>query len=244
MVRTRSATAAGSDVQDRFGCEPAILIAAGEPLTRQFLQRPGQKSANPPASPGGHVAGGETSLAAAREVQEETGVTVPAADLSQWAPTTPSAAIPAAGTSRSPCPRLLPTRLKVTCEFAIHVPGTSHSLRHTARHIRTSKAPPSEHRDEKPTDAEPRVGISGLSGRSGYRPGGRFGWDGSRPAGRGPGDEGWRVRQSAGGAAGGMRSGIARSDRSVPAAWASSASACAVVRVPSRWGASGWFTAA
>ncbi|MEU7229935.1 NUDIX hydrolase [Streptomyces chrestomyceticus] len=64
------------------------------------------------------MAGGETSLAAAaREVQEETGVTVPAADLSQWAPTTPSAAIPAAGTSRSPCPRLLPTRLKVALRF-------------------------------------------------------------------------------------------------------------------------------
>ncbi|MEU7190305.1 NUDIX hydrolase [Streptomyces sp. NPDC045369] len=80
---TRSATAVGSDVQDPFGCEPAILIAAGEPLTRQFLQCSGRKPANLPASPGGHMDGGETSPAATRELQEETGVTVPATDLAQ-----------------------------------------------------------------------------------------------------------------------------------------------------------------
>ncbi|MFH8591479.1 NUDIX domain-containing protein [Streptomyces rimosus] len=83
MVRTWSATAVGSDAQDPFGCKPALLIAAGEPLTRQFLQHPGQKPANPPASPGSHIEGGETRLAAARELQEETGVTAPAADLPQ-----------------------------------------------------------------------------------------------------------------------------------------------------------------
>ncbi|WP_420718882.1 hypothetical protein [Streptomyces sp. NRRL F-5755] len=73
--------------------------------------------------------GGETSPAAARELQEETGVTVPAADLSQMGAYDAPAAIPAAGTSRSPtqppCPRLLPTRMKVTCDFATHVPGIS-----------------------------------------------------------------------------------------------------------------------
>ncbi|MFF3276586.1 hypothetical protein ACFYWU_37500 [Streptomyces chrestomyceticus] len=52
----------------------------------------------------------------------------------------------------------VPTRMKVTCDFATHVPGISHSLRHTARHLRMSKAPPSGHRDERLTDAELRVG--------------------------------------------------------------------------------------
>ncbi|WAX81795.1 NUDIX domain-containing protein [Streptomyces sp. KMM 9044] len=54
-----------------------MLIAVGEPPTRRFLRLTGQKSTNPPASPGGHVDPGETSLAAAaRELAEETGVHV------------------------------------------------------------------------------------------------------------------------------------------------------------------------
>ncbi|WP_438828223.1 NUDIX domain-containing protein [Streptomyces mirabilis] len=67
MVEYTSAPASGP--------EPAILKAVEEPLTREFLRLPGQKSANPPASPGGHVDPGETSLeAAARELAEERGI--------------------------------------------------------------------------------------------------------------------------------------------------------------------------
>ncbi|MEV2255880.1 NUDIX hydrolase [Streptomyces sp. NPDC050147] len=61
-----------------------MLVAVGEPLTRRFLRLTGQKSTNPPASPGGHLDQGETSqAAAARELQEETGIIVPADDLRQ-----------------------------------------------------------------------------------------------------------------------------------------------------------------
>ncbi|MFE5586902.1 NUDIX domain-containing protein [Kitasatospora sp. NPDC056531] len=64
--------------------EPGILKAVDGPLTREFLRLPARKSANPLASPGGHVDPGETSReAAARELEEETGVRVNAADLRQ-----------------------------------------------------------------------------------------------------------------------------------------------------------------
>ncbi|MFL4953297.1 NUDIX domain-containing protein [Streptomyces sp. MMS24-I31] len=54
------------------------------PPTGKFPRASGQKSANPPASPGGHVDVGETSLAASvRELEEETGITVAADDLRQ-----------------------------------------------------------------------------------------------------------------------------------------------------------------
>ncbi|MGR4853972.1 NUDIX domain-containing protein [Streptomyces sp. LARHCF252] len=44
----------------------------------------GQKFANPPALPGGHGDRGETSRAvAARELEEETGISVPGSDLRQ-----------------------------------------------------------------------------------------------------------------------------------------------------------------
>ncbi|MFD3611182.1 NUDIX domain-containing protein [Streptomyces atroolivaceus] len=57
------------------GREPALLIAAREPLTRRFLPLIGQRSTNPPASPGGHVDVGETSLSAAvRDLEEEAGI--------------------------------------------------------------------------------------------------------------------------------------------------------------------------
>ncbi|MFG2569939.1 NUDIX domain-containing protein [Streptomyces sp. NPDC048567] len=60
-----------------FGREPAILIAVGEPLTRRFLRFTGQKSANPPASPGGKAEPGEAlDEAAARELKEESGLLV------------------------------------------------------------------------------------------------------------------------------------------------------------------------
>ncbi|WP_394298532.1 NUDIX domain-containing protein [Streptomyces rimosus] len=153
--------------QDPFGCEPAILIAAGEPLTHQFLQRPGQKSANPPASPGGHVDGGETSPAAARELQEETGVTVPAADLSQMgaydAPGRDPRGRYVTVTYTATLPSPVADSHESDLRFCNPCSGHLHSLRHTARHIRTSKAPPSGHRDEKLTDAEPRVGTTSRS---------------------------------------------------------------------------------
>ncbi|EGX55644.1 hypothetical protein SZN_31839 [Streptomyces zinciresistens K42] len=60
-----------------FGREPAILIAVGEPLTRRFLRLTGQKSTNPPASPGGTVESdqGETPRQGARrETAEEIGL--------------------------------------------------------------------------------------------------------------------------------------------------------------------------
>ncbi|WP_443042300.1 NUDIX domain-containing protein [Streptomyces sp. B21-105] len=58
------------------GRKPAVLIAVGEPLTRRFLRLTGQKSTNPPASPGGGVEGDETrEEAALRELVEETGIT-------------------------------------------------------------------------------------------------------------------------------------------------------------------------
>ncbi|MFH8591478.1 hypothetical protein [Streptomyces rimosus] len=46
----------------------------------------------------------------------------------------------------------------MTCDLATHAPGISHSLGHTTRHIRMPEALPSGHRDERPTDTEPRVG--------------------------------------------------------------------------------------
>ncbi|MFE5072632.1 NUDIX domain-containing protein [Streptomyces halstedii] len=57
------------------GPEPAILKAVEELLTRGFLRLPGQKSANPAASPGGGVNPGEPpATAASRKIMEELGV--------------------------------------------------------------------------------------------------------------------------------------------------------------------------
>ncbi len=68
-----SEQAATSSGHDR--AEPATLEVVDEPLTRGFLRLPGQKSANPPASAGGHVENDETvAEAALREVAEETGL--------------------------------------------------------------------------------------------------------------------------------------------------------------------------
>ncbi|WP_406072605.1 NUDIX domain-containing protein [Streptomyces sp. NBC_01020] len=59
-----------------------MLIAVGEPLTRRFLRLTGQKSTNPPASPGGRVEPGETAAeAAVREVLEESGLRVSVGEL-------------------------------------------------------------------------------------------------------------------------------------------------------------------
>ena len=64
------------------GPEPAILKAVEEPLARRFLGPPAQKSANPPASPGGRVEPGETAAeAAGRGVREETGLRVSVGEL-------------------------------------------------------------------------------------------------------------------------------------------------------------------
>jgi 8-oxo-dGTP pyrophosphatase MutT (NUDIX family) len=74
------------------GPEPAILKAVEEPLTRGFLRLPGEKSANPPASPGGHVENFENAAeAAVREIGEETGWTArlvvgPSSELPAGAP--------------------------------------------------------------------------------------------------------------------------------------------------------------
>ncbi|QEV22738.1 NUDIX hydrolase [Streptomyces alboniger] len=55
-----------------------LVEAVGAPLTRRFMRLTGQKSASPPASPGGHVdpADEDSREAAARELPEETGVRV------------------------------------------------------------------------------------------------------------------------------------------------------------------------
>ncbi|MFJ6669017.1 NUDIX domain-containing protein [Streptomyces sp. NPDC091383] len=58
-----------------------VLLAAGHVL---LIERGRAPYKNSWALPGGHVDGGETSLAAAaRELEEEAGITVPLADLRQ-----------------------------------------------------------------------------------------------------------------------------------------------------------------
>ncbi|WP_071528826.1 NUDIX hydrolase [Streptomyces mutabilis] len=64
------------------GREPAILLAAGEPLTRWVLRLTGRKSANPPASPGGSAEAGESfEDAVIRGLAEETGLLARAQDV-------------------------------------------------------------------------------------------------------------------------------------------------------------------
>ncbi len=84
-----------------------VLFAAGHVL---LIERGWNPFKSRWALPGGHVDTGESSLdASARELEEESGITVPAADLRQVAPSTPSVVTRAAGTSasptRPPCPR-------------------------------------------------------------------------------------------------------------------------------------------
>ncbi|MEU3991760.1 methyltransferase, FxLD system [Streptomyces platensis] len=67
--------------QGSISQEPAILKAVDDAPTRGFLRLPIQKSANPPASPGGRVKAGESFEAAAvRELAGETGLTADIGD--------------------------------------------------------------------------------------------------------------------------------------------------------------------